>query len=98
MPLFVMIGHDTPDGAPVRDRHRADHLAHVNALDDQGRIAFAGPIRNDAGDASVGAVIVFEADDLAAARKVVDADPYVVGGVFESLKVAPFKRVLPAES
>lgn len=98
MPLFVMIGHDIPNGSPLRDRHRADHLAHINALNDQGRIAFAGPIRNDANDTSIGAIIVFEANDLGAAQKVVDADPYVVGGVFESLEVAPFKRVFPAES
>lgn len=98
MPTFVMIGHDRPDGAPRRDRHRTDHLAHVHALDDQGRIVLAGPIRNDANDMSVGAIIVFEADDLAAAKNVVDADPYVIGGVFESLTVAPFKPVFPADS
>jgi uncharacterized protein YciI len=95
MPIFVMIGHDGPDGARRRDAHRQRHVDHLNRLDGEGRIVFAGPIRNEANDASVGAVIVFEASDLNEAREIVDRDPFVSGGVFERLTVAPFKQVLP---
>ncbi|MFQ5806683.1 MAG: YciI family protein [Phycisphaerae bacterium] len=98
MPLFVMVGHDGSGGAERRNRHRAEHVAYIEALDREGRIALAGPIRNEANDASVGAVIVFEARDLAEARDIAGRDPYVLGGVFESLTVAPFKRVFPKES
>ena len=97
MPLFVLIGHDGPDGAARRDRHRADHVAYIEALDRAGRVRLAGPIRNNAGDASTGAVIVFDADSLDDARRVVDADPYVAGGVFHSITVAPFQHVFPKQ-
>ncbi len=95
MPLFVMIGWDGPDGAARRDHHREQHLAHIHELEHEGRITFAGPIRNDANDRSIGAVIVLEAADLDEARTIVDRDPFVVGGVFEKVTVRPFKQVIP---
>lgn len=97
MPLFVMIGLDGADGAALRDRHRAAHLAHIETLDQAGRIALAGTPRNDTDNASEGAVILFEADNLDEAREIVSRDPFVVGGVFETVRVAPFKKVYPKE-
>ena len=64
-------------------------------MDAQGRITLGGPVRNSTNDASLGAVIVFEADSLDAARKLVSRDPYVAGGVYETMLVAPFKHVFP---
>ena len=95
MPLFVMIGNDGSDGAARRAEHRPEHVAHWAALDEQGRITLAGPVRNAANDASLGVVIVFEAADLEEAHNIVSRDPYVAGGVFESMMVAPFKHVFP---
>ncbi len=95
MPLFVMIGWDSLEGASRRDQHREDHVAHITSLDDQGRIAFAGPIRDDDGQRSVGVVIAFEADGLADAKQLVASDPYVAGGVFKNFTVNPFKKAFP---
>lgn len=95
MSLFVMIGLDRPDGAERRDQHRAAHVAHIESLDGEGRIVMAGTPRNDSDDASVGAVILFEASDLAEAHAIAESDPFVKGGVFGSVTVAPFKRVYP---
>jgi uncharacterized protein YciI len=97
MPLFVIIGRDGADGAARRDQHRAAHVAHIEALDRAGRILLAGTPRNETNDASVGVVIVFEACDLDEAREIANRDPFVTGGVFESLTVAPFKRVYPKQ-
>ena len=93
-----MMGLDGQDGAARRDRHRAEHVKHIEALDQEGRIKLAGTIRNDSDTASVGAVILFEARDLDEARQIASRDPFVTGGVFETLTVAPFKRVYPKES
>jgi hypothetical protein len=98
MPLFAMIAHDRPHSAAARDAHRAAHVAHVESLDREGRILLAGPIKNDAGDKSIGAIIVFEAPDLPSARDLVNCDPYVKGGVFQTVTVAPFKKAYPARS
>ncbi len=90
-----MIAHDGPDGPRLRDQHRQQHISHVEALDRAGKIVLASPIRDDVGDRSIGAVIVFDAADLDAARRLVDSDPYVLGGVFESVMVQPFQHVFP---
>ena len=95
MSLFVMIGWDGPDGASRRDQYRRQHIDHVQTLAHEGRIAFAGPIRSNTGDRSIGAVIVLEPVDLEEAWSIVKRDPYVTGGVFETLTVNPFKQVIP---
>jgi len=98
MPLFVMIGHDGPDGVERRNRHREAHVGYWADRDARGQVTLAGPIRDDANAASVGAVIVFEAADLAGARAIVEGDPFVSGGVFASLIVAAFRQVFPKPS
>jgi len=98
MPTFVMIGRDGSNGTTLRDAHRAAHVEHITRLDDAGRIVLAGPIRSDDGARSIGAVIVFEADDLEAARAFVDSDPYVRGGVFHEVTVKPFRQAIPEPS
>jgi uncharacterized protein YciI len=98
MSLFVMIGRDRPDSAERRVRNREQHLAHISTLDREGRIAYAGPIRDDADERSIGSVIVLSAASMEEARSLVDRDPYVTAGVFESVSVNVFKQVLPAES
>lgn len=95
MPLFVMIGHDGPNGPEARNANRPAHQQNLDALDAAGRMVYAGPIRDDSGGRSVGAVVVFEAENLAAARAWVDADPYVAGGVYETLEVRAFKQAYP---
>jgi uncharacterized protein YciI len=97
MPLFVMLGRDAPDGAAVRAANRADHVAHLDALDAEGRLAYAGPIRDDADERSVGAVIVLVAESLEAARALVERDPYVRHGVFGTLEVSRFRRAYPKQ-
>jgi hypothetical protein len=95
MSLFAFIGFDGAEGAERRSAHRKAHLEHLDRLEAAGRIAFAGPLRNDTDDASVGAVILFEAADLLSARALVESDPYVVGGVFATVRVTPFRKAYP---
>ena len=90
-----MIAWDGPDGTELRDRCRERHVEHIRALERDGRVRLAGPIRNEVDDRSIGAVVVVEAADLTQAREMIDGDPYVAGGVFESLTVNPFKQVVP---
>lgn len=95
MPLFAVIGHDGPDGTARRDQHREAHVAFIDALDKAGRITFAGPMKSEDGAVSTGVVILLEAENLDEARKTVHADPYVMGGVYEILTVAPVRKVFP---
>jgi uncharacterized protein YciI len=95
MPLFVMIGSDGPRGASLRPTVRPKHLAHLEPLDREGRVVFAGPVFEDDGKTPRGSVIVFAAASLAEARAVAARDPYVVEGVFASHEVRPTARVFP---
>ncbi|HKJ23960.1 MAG TPA: YciI family protein [Myxococcota bacterium] len=94
MPLFAMIGRDGPRGLELRKRHRDAHLAGLAPLDAAGRIRHAGPLRDASGE-PCGSLVVFEADDLEAARAQAAADPYVVEGVFASHEVFETVVVFP---
>lgn len=98
MPTYVMIGRDGPDGLSLREQNHEAHVAHVSALDEQGRIRIAGPIREDEGERSIGAVIIFDADSRKDAERFVNNDPYVRAGVFEIVTVDRFVQYIPQTS
>ena len=98
--LYSIIGIDNENSLQARLAVRADHLARLNALRDEGRLIIAGPnpaIDNeDPGEAGfTGSLIIAEFETLAAAQAWADADPYVESGAYASVSVKPFKKVLP---
>ena len=94
MGIYVYIGRDGPDGLRLRPSVRDRHLAHIERLDRDGRIVFAGPLRDGAG-APCGSLIVLHADDLASARTIAERDPYLVEGIFERIEVHESMQVFP---
>jgi uncharacterized protein YciI len=95
MPLFCYVGHDGPEGLARRPDVRPRHLAHLDPLAGAGRVRYAGPLLDDRGDPR-GSLIVFEAADLAEARRIAESDPYLTEGVFERVDVYETRQVLPA--
>lgn len=99
--LYTIVGQDVPDSLNKRLSTRADHLARLQMLQDEGRLLLAGPFPaidgNDPGPAGfTGSLIVAEFDTLCSAQAWADCDPYLVAGVYASVSVKPFKKVLPA--
>jgi uncharacterized protein len=94
MPTFVYIGHDGTAASEQRRKARPEHIERIEALDTAGRIRFAGPLLDEGGEPR-GSVVVFEADDLEAARALAESDPYVKAGVFERLEVRETRVVFP---
>lgn len=94
MPLFVFIGHDGPQGSEQRQLHRSRHVAYLEELHRDGKLVYGGPIRDES-DRSIGAVLVLDAPDHAAARAIIDRDPYFQGGVFERTELSRFVRAFP---
>ena len=94
MPLFVLIARDGSEGAALRPRHREGHLAHLGDLERAGRLRFAGPLR-DGGGEPCGSLVIFEAEDLAAALQVAARDPYSRHGVFAETELLETTQVLP---
>lgn len=97
---YLILGRDAPASLPARMAARPAHLERLRVMHDAGRVLLAGPLpaldTDDPGPAGfVGSLMVLEFADLAEARAWVDADPYLAAGVFSSVEVLPFKRVLP---
>ena len=79
---------------------RTAHILRLEALLEEGRLLLAGPRpaidAEDPGPAGfLGSLVVARFDSIADAKEWADADPYVTAGVYESVEVTPFKRVMP---
>jgi uncharacterized protein YciI len=96
MPLFVMLGTDGPRGAELRPLHRPAHLENLAPLARDGRVAYAGPLLGPGGQ-PCGSLVVFEAENLVAARAFAETDPYVSEGVFERIQLWETRQVLPKD-
>jgi uncharacterized protein YciI len=94
MRLFVLIGRDGARGAELRKVHREAHLSNLGPLDAAGRERFGGRLVDES-NAPCGSVIVFEAEDLEAAREFARGDPYVAEGIFERYEVMETRQVFP---
>ncbi len=88
--LFVIIGHDAPDGKDKRPQHRPAHLRYLEPLAQAGKLLLAGPFTDGSGS-----LLVIEAESRAAVWDVVARDPYVINGVFNRVDVKPFLQVFP---
>jgi len=99
--MYYMIrGTDVPNSLEKRKAARPAHIARLEALRTEGRLLLCGPLpaidANDPGAAGfTGSLIVAEFESLAAARAWAEADPYVSGGVYASVDVQPFCKVMP---
>lgn len=98
--LYMICATDVADSLEKRLAARPAHLERLNALKDAGRLVMAGPFpavdSPDPGPAGfTGSLVVAEFDSLEAAQAWSDADPYIEAGVYESVVVKPYKRVLP---
>jgi uncharacterized protein YciI len=99
--FYAIVGQDVPDSLERRLAARPAHLERLHAMQQAGRLLLAGPFpaidSSDPGAAGfTGSLIVAEFDTLAAAQAWADADPYLAAGVYASVSVKPFKKVLPA--
>ena len=68
---------------------RPEHVAHLTKLNEEGKLAFAGPFL-DADGKPNGSLVVLKADSVEAARALGEADPYAKAGVFASVEVKPW--------
>ena len=98
--LYAIMGTDSANSLKDRLRVRPPHLERLGVLQEQGRVALAGPLPaiddENPGDAGfTGSLIVAEFESLEAAKTWINADPYVTEGVFETVVVKPFKKVIP---
>lgn len=97
---YVIHGQDGPQSLAKRKAARHLHLARLEALKNEGRLLLAGPLPvNDSPDPGPagfsGSLIIAEFSSLTDAQHWAEADPYVGAGVYATVSVQPFLKVLP---
>lgn len=91
--LYVMICEDRPDSLELRMATRSAHLAFIDTVLEQVRLA--GPLLSDDGERMLGSLFIIEADSLEAARALNARDPYLQAGLFGKVTIRPFRQVVP---
>ena len=87
---FALIARDRPGALAIRQQTRAAHLAYVEQT---GVVAFGGPLLDEDGQ-MCGSLLILELPDRAAAEAWAEGDPYAQAGLFESVELTAWKRVI----
>lgn len=90
MPLFCFYCRDGENNENLREMHMKAQREWMAEHDEN--YLTAGPLLNAKGE-FVGSLLVIEAEDEAAARATINDDPYVTGGVWQSIRVDRFEPV-----
>lgn len=93
--LFSIYTYDVDNSLEARKANRPAHLARLEELDAQGRLVLAGPNPLTQGEGFSGSLIVAEFESLEEANNWASVDPYMLGGVYDTVEVKPFKQVFP---
>ena len=88
--LVALIARDKPGALQIRLDTREAHVAY---LKDSGVVSQAGPLLDDQ-DQMIGSLVVLEVDDMAAAQSWAENDPYAHAGLFDSVELIPWKKVI----
>ncbi|WP_292534277.1 YciI family protein [Methylocystis sp.] len=91
--LFVAICLDKPDHVDLRLSTRAAHLAFLEKH--AARVKLGGPFLD--GETPIGSMLILDCEDEAAARALLGEDPYALAGLFASVELKPWKRVVGAQ-
>ncbi|MBZ4689607.1 MAG: YCII-related protein [Cereibacter sp.] len=86
----ALICTDKAGALQTRLDTRAAHLAHI---EDSGVVEMAGPFLNTEGQMT-GSLVVLNVETLAEAQAWAEADPYAKAGLFESVQIAEWKKVI----
>lgn len=87
---IALICIDKPDALQTRLDNRAAHLAHI---ENTGVVEMAGPFLDQNGT-MIGSLVILNVADMAAAIDWADADPYAKAGLFASVDLREWKKVV----
>jgi len=85
----ALICIDKAGALQTRLDNRAAHLAHIDA---SGVVEMAGPFLQDG--AMIGSLIILDVPDMAAAQDWAANDPYALAGLFQSVTLHEWKKVI----
>ncbi len=88
--LVAVICRDKPGALKTRMDNRADHLAYIERT---GVVAQAGPFLDESG-AMCGSLVILSVESIEEARRWADNDPYARAGLFASVSIEHWNRVI----
>jgi uncharacterized protein YciI len=91
--LYAFMLIDRPGSAALRARVRPEHKAYLAQVAD--RIAIAGPLTGDDGQAMLGSLLVIDFIDRAAALAWLALEPFTQAGLYGEAQVHAFRNVWP---
>ncbi len=86
---YIVMGQDVPNSEADRAEAFSAHKARLDAPPPGIRVHVSGPLYG-AGGEPTGSLFILEAPDLPTARSFAEADPYLPGGVWQSVEVRQF--------
>ncbi|MEL6570459.1 MAG: YciI family protein [Pseudomonadota bacterium] len=86
----ALVAKDKAGALQTRLDNRADHVAHLKASN---CVEMAGPLLNDA-EEMCGSLIILDVADMAEAEAFVAGDPYGKAGLFESVELTAWNKVI----
>jgi len=91
--LYIIACYDKPGVLPLRQQHRAAHLAYWQNF--AKAVRFGGPFLDEKG-AMCGSMLALEAETYAEARQAAENDPYNKAGIFTAIEVRAWQWALNA--
>ncbi|CAA7624354.1 YciI family protein [Magnetospirillum sp. UT-4] len=91
--MYVVHCQDKPDALQLRLDNRAAHLEYLQA--NIAHVVMAGPVQTEDRSGMLGSVLVLDFPDRAGLDSFLAVDPYARAGLFQSVTVLPYKKVLP---
>ena len=88
---FMIHAKDKPGSAALRAELRAAHLEYLTRH--AAKLLAAGAFMAEDGTTPIGSLLIVDGTDRAEVDAFLAADPYSKGGLFESVTVAPWRKV-----
>ncbi len=90
--LYVIHCFDKQDHLQVRMDNRPAHVDYLKSFSD--KLHAAGPTLDAEGNMN-GSVVILDLETSSEAKAFAANDPYAKAGLFETVSIQPWKKVLP---
>lgn len=88
--FYALMARDKAGALEIRKANRDAHLAYIK---ETGVVAQAGPLLDGDGQ-MCGSLVILDVADQAAADQWAAGDPYAKAGLFDSVSISPWNRVI----
>jgi len=92
--LYLVYLNDIPDSGEIRARLLDEHMKHIGGY--LAKIRLGGPLLREGSENPEGGMLVVEAESGEEIRTMVESDPYYQAGLWDDVRIQPFKEIINA--